>query len=180
MECVSSWAVNWLTLTSVSMPSPVPVILVERIHFGLKVLWVCWCPYHSIGVLPRLQNVTSSGSISPMIWVTAKDSLIDSWAPALYQVSFSSWRSHHLHTTVSCRFHFILMAIWPYLLYTLIPDTESPKFPSPFPLPSSSLSPICLLWLFYCPFSMRFKHFLVCLSSCFASFGLWSVMWYLS
>lgn len=39
MEWVSSWTGYGLAV-SVSASSPIPVILVVRIHFGLKVLWM--------------------------------------------------------------------------------------------------------------------------------------------
>jgi hypothetical protein len=40
MEWVSGWVNYWLVIPSVSAPSPMPALLVDRIHFGLKVLWV--------------------------------------------------------------------------------------------------------------------------------------------
>jgi hypothetical protein len=40
MGWASSWASYWLTIPSVTAPSPVPMFLVDRINFGLKVLWV--------------------------------------------------------------------------------------------------------------------------------------------
>jgi hypothetical protein len=59
------WVANWdgylLAIPSVFVPSPVPTFLVGRINFGLKVLWVGWCPYQSIGV------PASSDPISPVL-----------------------------------------------------------------------------------------------------------------
>jgi hypothetical protein len=40
MGCVSSWAGYWLAIPSVSAPSSVCTLLVDRINLGLKVLWV--------------------------------------------------------------------------------------------------------------------------------------------
>jgi hypothetical protein len=40
MEWFSSWAGYWLVISSVSALSSVPAFLVNRINFGLKVLWV--------------------------------------------------------------------------------------------------------------------------------------------
>ena len=51
----------------VFVPPLVPAFLVDRINFGLKVLWVGWCPYLSIGVPAWLQEVASLGSISPQL-----------------------------------------------------------------------------------------------------------------
>ena len=90
MGWVSIWAGYWLVIPSVSASYPVPAFLVDRIKFGLKVLWVGWCPYSSPGVPAWLQEVASSGSISPMLWVTAKVILIDSWAPPLSHVFVSA------------------------------------------------------------------------------------------
>jgi hypothetical protein len=42
---------------------PVSAFLVDRINFGLKVLWVGWYIYSSIGVPAWLQEMASSGSI---------------------------------------------------------------------------------------------------------------------
>jgi hypothetical protein len=97
-----------------SLLHPIPVFLIDRINFGLKVLWVDWCPYRFTGVPPAwLQEMAFLGSISPMWWVTAKVTPTDSWTPPLSQVSVSSCRWPYLLTPVSCRFPFILVAIWP-------------------------------------------------------------------
>jgi hypothetical protein len=50
----------------VSALSAMPAFLVDRIIFGLKVLWVGCCPYCSSGVSARLQEVAYSGFTSPM------------------------------------------------------------------------------------------------------------------
>jgi hypothetical protein len=50
----------------VFVPPLVPAFLVDRINFGLKVLWVGWSPFSFTGVPSWLQEVVSSGSISPM------------------------------------------------------------------------------------------------------------------
>jgi hypothetical protein len=57
----------WLATPSVSAPSPVPTLLVDRINTGFKVLWVGWSLYHSTGVPAWLQEVAYSGFISPML-----------------------------------------------------------------------------------------------------------------
>jgi hypothetical protein len=65
----------------------------------------------------------------------------------------------HLSTPVSCRFPFILMAIWPYLLSLPTPDPEpSLPFPSWSPLPS----------IFHPP-SASYDYFFPCLSEIQAS-----------
>jgi hypothetical protein len=113
----------------------------------LRILWVGWCPYRSIGVPAWLQKVASSGSIPQMLWVTAKVTPIDSWAPPLYQVSVLFWRCLHLFNPITCRFSFIFMAVYPSLLFFPTPDPESsipfhicPSLPLPLP-PSASEIP---------------------------------------
>ena len=56
----------------------VPAFLVDRIHFELKALWVGWCLYFSTrGGPDTLQEVASSGSISPLLCVSGKIAPID-------------------------------------------------------------------------------------------------------
>ena len=69
MGWVSSWAGHGLAVPAVSALSPVPAFLVDSINFGLKVLWVGSCLYHSTGAPTWLQEVASSGSIYPMLGV---------------------------------------------------------------------------------------------------------------
>ena len=64
---VSSWASYWLAVALVSAPSPVPTFLIERIKFGLEILWVGQCLYCSTGAPAWLQEVVTSGSISPKL-----------------------------------------------------------------------------------------------------------------
>ena len=85
---ILSWAHYWLAIPSVSAPSHVPAFLVDRIRFGSKVLWVVWCPYHSNRDPAQLQEITSSGFISLVLWLTAKVILIDYWS-ALFCRSLS-------------------------------------------------------------------------------------------
>ena len=63
----SSWAGYWLAILSVSALSPVLPLLVDRINLGLKVLWVGWQLYQSNAISAWLQEVASSGSISPVL-----------------------------------------------------------------------------------------------------------------
>lgn len=71
-----------------SIPSS---FLVDRINLGSKILWVGWCSYSSTGIFTLLQEVASSGSISPMLRVTAKITTFDCWVSPLSQVSVWSW-----------------------------------------------------------------------------------------
>ena len=64
MELVSSWTGYWLAILSVTTPSLVPTLLVGRINFRLKVLWVGWCLYCSTGVPVWLQEVGFSSVVS--------------------------------------------------------------------------------------------------------------------
>ncbi|EDL00034.1 mCG141415 [Mus musculus] len=63
----SNWASYWLAIPSVSAPSLIPAFIVDRINFGLKVLWVGWCSYCPTVVPAWLQELASSGSISPVL-----------------------------------------------------------------------------------------------------------------
>ena len=63
---------------SVSVQFPKPAFLVDKINVELKVLWVGWYLCHSTGVLAWQQEVASSGSISPVLWVTTEAIPIDS------------------------------------------------------------------------------------------------------
>ena len=56
MWWVSSWAGYWLTIPLGSALSPVPALLVDRINFGLKMLWVGWCLYNSTGFLSHYRR----------------------------------------------------------------------------------------------------------------------------
>jgi hypothetical protein len=89
MEWVPNWASYLLPIPSISAPSPIPAFLVVGVSFGSKVLWVGCCLYNYTGVSAWPQEATSLGSISPMLWVTAKNSPFDSWVPRppLSQVS---------------------------------------------------------------------------------------------
>ena len=40
------------------------LVLIERTHFGLKVLWVGYCPYPSTESSAGLEEIATSGSIS--------------------------------------------------------------------------------------------------------------------
>ena len=155
MWCVSSWASYSLAIPPVSTPSPVPAFLVERINFRLKVLWEDWYLYHSTGVPAWLQKEGFSGSISPMPWVLAKATPIDSWEPPL---------SHVFGTASRCPLPLPLQISPP------VADFHSFTWPSghlyclslylslntliylPICSPTQFLHSMCLLWLFYSPF----------------------------
>ena len=119
---------------------PCACILVNRIHFGLKVLWVDWCLYYSTGVPAWLQKVISSGSIAQMLWVTAMVKSIDCWVPPLYKVSvlycrcLVPSRPHQMQISILFHGH---IAISP-----VLPHTWSS---TPHPL-SISLPPMTVLF----------------------------------
>lgn len=58
-------------LTIASVSSSIPTILLDRTCFGLKMLWVGWCPYFSTVVPAWSQEVVSLDFISAMQLVTA-------------------------------------------------------------------------------------------------------------
>lgn len=53
--------------------------LVGRTNYGLIVLWVGWYPYLSTGGPDWLQEVSTSGSITPLLGVSPRVILIDYW-----------------------------------------------------------------------------------------------------
>ena len=75
--CVSSWPFYCLAIPSVSALSFVPAFLVDRTNLGLNVLWVDHCPYRSNKGPVWLQEVTTSGSIVPLLGVSTKIARIE-------------------------------------------------------------------------------------------------------
>jgi hypothetical protein len=129
---------------------PCPCISCRQVKFGLKVLWVGWCPYCSNGVLAFLHQVASLGSISPLLWVSAKVISIDSWETPWSQVS-SMWGvsfplpPHQLQISVNSPGPLTLSSP----LLSLPTIDLAPHFP--YRPPSTQFPPsICLLWL-NCP-----------------------------
>jgi hypothetical protein len=61
------WTNYWMVISPVSPSSLIPVLLVDRINFGSNVFWMCWCFSCSNGVHACLEEVASSGFISPML-----------------------------------------------------------------------------------------------------------------
>jgi hypothetical protein len=116
MGWVSNWASYWLVTLSDSVLSPIPAFLVNRVNLESKVLWVGWCPYHYIGVPAWLQEMTSSGSISP---VKVTPQLILFYP--LCQVSVMSWRCplpHQLQIFIHSHGH--LSCLSPYTSYNML------------------------------------------------------------
>ena len=131
MGWVSCWTGYWLLTIHWSLFHP-PAFLVDRINLGLGDLWVGWCPYCSTTVL---QEVSSSGSMSLMLWVKARVTSIDLRQSPCSRSLSSPGYAHHLPTHVSCRFPFIL---WQSLLFLPTPD---PNFLIPLPIHSSTQFP---------------------------------------
>jgi hypothetical protein len=124
-------------IPSVSAPSHVPAFLVDRINFGLKVLWVCCCPYRSTVAPAWLQEVASSASISLILWVTAKVTILDSWVSPLSQVLCLFLEMPHTSPSLSAAdFHSFswpsghLSCLFPHLIL-------NPPVPSPILVPPS-------------------------------------------
>jgi hypothetical protein len=138
---------------------------------------VGWCPYCSGGIPAWLQEVVSSGSMSPMLWVTAKVP-IDSWAPPLSQVSVSSWGCpqspcpFQVQIFIHYHGHLAFSPVPPHT-WSWAPHTHIPLLIPPTQFPSS----ICLLRLFYIPFEAEFNHLCLGLPFCSASLELWGVEW---
>ena len=147
MRWVSSWAGYCLVIPPVSAPSLIPTFPVDRTDLWFKVYWMCWCSYCSTGVPAWLQRGGSFRLHIPMLWVTAKFTPIDSWAPPLSQVSGTSlrpppvvdfhsfsWPSDRLSCPSS---HLILNATPHFFLLTLLPSSSLPHLPL-----MTTLSPI--------------------------------------
>jgi hypothetical protein len=95
--------------------------------------------YLSIGHPTWPQNVSISGSISPLLDILAKVICINSWEPPLFQVSVISLGFSSSYTPGNCRFPFILPALLASLQSFPIPDPDFPFHPPP--LPPNSLPP---------------------------------------
>ena len=149
MGWASSWDSYWMAIPSVSTPSRMPEFLVNRIHFALKVSRGGCCPCYPTGDPAWLQEVASSCSIPPILWVTAKVTPIDSWVPPFSQVSVSSWRcpsaSHHCQLQTSIHSHGHL-AISPVSTHTC---SWIALFPYQSPLSSNSLPPSTSLTILF-------------------------------
>jgi hypothetical protein len=122
---------------------------VDRINFGLTVLWVGWCLYNSTGVPVWLQQVASSGSMSPMSQPRSP-SLILGCLP--YPTSPSSPEDafphpHPCQLKISIHYHGNLV------ISSVLPTPDLAPSISLLILASSQFpSSLYLLWLFYSPF----------------------------
>lgn len=94
--CLVWPVIAWPFLSLWSIPFPC-------ISYRWNTFWVknfvcgrrgCWCPCHSTGIPICLQKVDSLGSISPLLWVSLKIMIIDSWEPLLSQFSVPTCRLH--------------------------------------------------------------------------------------
>ena len=121
----------------------VPALLADRKNLGLKVLWVSWYPFHPLGNPVWLQEVASSGSISPLLRILAKVTLTDSWEPPQSQVSIDAYKPQTHKLPISIHSPLSLSPVSPYtwsyppLSAFLIP---SPTQLSPYASYSSFIS----------------------------------------
>ena len=76
---------------------------------------------------------TSSGSVTPVLWITAKVTFIDSWAPPLSLSCPPPPHAHQFQISIHSQGH---LAISPISLHTWFWHPHSPHYP----LPPSSLS----------------------------------------
>lgn len=83
MGWVSRWDSHWLAIPPVSALVFAPAHLVFRKHFGLKALWVGYCPYLCTGSPAWLQEVVTSASIPPLLGVSGRAFPIDPLGPLL-------------------------------------------------------------------------------------------------
>lgn len=118
----------------------VPAFLLNGTNVESKVLWVSWCPYPSTGCPAWLQEVASSGSMSPLLSIPAKVIRIDSWEPPPSQVSGSRDPPKKTVLQEASDFHSFSWPSGPFsclFQHLLLP----PPFSSLFPLLPSSLPP---------------------------------------
>jgi hypothetical protein len=152
MGWVSSWASYWWYIPSVSAPSLVPTLLVDRIHFWVEILWVNWCLNHSTGVIVLIQEVDSSKVPYPQ----CSESELRSSPLILGHLSYprflyyQRWKKnaptpHLCQLKISIHFH------GPLAISPVLPHTWTSHYSTQL-LPSKFLASICLLWLFYSPF----------------------------
>ena len=108
--------------------------------------------------------------------ISAKITPIDSLLPSnllslAHPKDTPPFHPHLLQISIHCPGTLVLSCLSPHLFLFSPPS----HFLSA--LLSSSLSSICLIWLLYSPFWVRFNHAPLGLPSCFASFGLWRAVW---
>ena len=101
---------------------------------------VGWCPYHSIGVPAWLQERWPLHVPHPQCCEShlRTPRLVPEHLPYLRSLSHSG-DAPHLSSLISCRFPFMLKAIWPHLLSFPLP--APPPHSSPIPSSSRSLPP---------------------------------------
>ena len=118
-----------------------------------------WCSYRSVGIPAWVWEVTSSGSLSLILWVIAKDTPIDSWVPPKFQVSVPFWRGTPAPPLVE-DFHSNTWSsgysscISPHLIL-------NPPIPLPTPLPPSFLSSSVSLHNYFIPLISAIQAFLL-------------------
>ena len=137
--------------------------------------------YCSIGVPARLQEVASSDSISPILWVIVKNTPLILGYLDYHRPLSCPGDAHTSQPLIVAHFHSFP---WP-SGHSLVPHHTDPKLHSlpislPVSYPTQFTLSICLLWLFYSPVYMRVKHPALCLPSCLASLaslGMQNVAW---
>ena len=118
----------------------VSLFLVDRMNFGLKVLWMGLCPYPSTGEGLAWQQEDTLASIAQLLSMSAKITPIDFGESPPSQVSGTSQRCPQYPSShLSCRFPFILLPFCPCLLFLSMPNLEFPHIHSPSAIPTSSL-----------------------------------------
>ena len=147
MGCISSWFDYLLAVLSVFAPYKQDKLWVESfigVLVSLSLLWGSWVDY--------------SGSISPLLGVSAKVTPIDSRETPPSQLSgIFSRNPQPAHSSSAADFHSFcwssgpLSHISPCLILKLFTSLHMP-FQAQFP-PS-----ICILMTIYSPFNVRFKH----------------------
>jgi len=132
----------------------------------MNISWVCWCSYHATGVSAWLQEVASSGSISPLLWVSAKVTHIDSWKSLAHP-----WHTSNPLPPTAADFYLFswLTGSLPWFSPHLILNSTS--FSSPSSLPPISLPPSASYDNFLLPLLSLIQASLLVSSFLFSCFG---------
>ena len=140
----------------------VPVLLVDRTHFGSKVLWVVWFLIPSLGVLPSYRLPLWD---PPLLRVSARVIFIDSLEPHPPQVL-----GNFLDTPIPCSLPIYVLTPL-HSLHMIQPDIL------PLPPHTHVLPPFASDIHFISPFWERFKHSPFDFPCYLALLVLWIVIW---
>ena len=137
MGWIPRWGSLWMAISSVSDPFFVPAFPLERNHSGLKILMGGW-PLSSTVVLAYALDMVSTGSVPPLLGISANVITLGSWGTLAFLASGTfQWIQPVPGYTPRCYtppFNFLTLSTSP-----LSPPT--PNSPLPTHLPPSLYFP---------------------------------------